>query len=404
MLPVYLLLVIECFVVTHANRISLHGLPSLHPQNGSKLQLICQLQEKGRFNIMWKRDDRNVGENCIYFKNINGTVQDCFHNETITEWIIDPVTYDTRGLWSCIHGKDMASVNITVNVPQNLNPLKIELLPQNSNQSASGTFLNSISAEEFSLGTGTRSNPINLIESRAFGVKNFVFECSSVCASETRQLVWTSLNSTMFRKYPSFRTSHKERGSCPGALTSTKSRALVTCAVGYQKPNRLEPEPPVSVDLKLALVGLNIVYCSTDQSARISNVGSYSCINGFLNDSSNTACAYVLCYGILCANGKQLRKGRYQAYCNLQLPELASKQALVSIGVQLFAGPPPPVLTSGEQTAIVIATFLMIFVIVAVCIFTWRSRKSDKATRMSQYNSTLPQSHHTQEAQMELML
>ncbi|VUZ50048.1 unnamed protein product, partial [Hymenolepis diminuta] len=362
-LPLCLLLIVEYFVVTHGNRISLNGLPSLYPQNGSKLHLICQLQKKGRFNIMWRRDDRNVGENCRYFKTVNATVQECFHNETLTEWIIDPVTYDTRGLWSCIHGQDMASVNIEVNVPQKLNPLKIESLPQNSIQSASGTFLNSISAEEFPLRTGTRSNPINLIESRAFGIKNFVFECSSVCASETRQLVWTSLNSTMFRKYPDFRTSHNERGSCPGALTSAKSRALVTCAVGYQKPHKSEPESPVPVDLKLALVGLNIVYCSTDQSARISNAESYFCIDGFLNDSSNTACAYVLC-----------------------------------------DGPPPPVLTSGEQTAIVIATFLMIFVIVALCIFAWRSRKSDKATRMSQYNSILPQSHHTQEAQMELML
>lgn len=112
MLPLYLLLVIEYFVVTHANRISLNGLPSLYPQDGSKLHLVCQLQEKGKFNIMWKKDDRIVGENCIFFENVNAT---CFHNGTITEWIIDPVTYNTQGLWWCIHGKDNASVDITVN-------------------------------------------------------------------------------------------------------------------------------------------------------------------------------------------------------------------------------------------------------------------------------------------------
>ncbi|KAL5965813.1 hypothetical protein TSMEX_006447 [Taenia solium] len=64
--------------------------------------------------------------------------------------------------------------------------------------------------------------------------------------------------------------------------------------------------------------------------------------------------------------------------------------------------PLPPMLTSGEQTAIEIAAFLLICIIIAVCIFTWRNRRSEKARRMSHYNGILP-SHH-QEAQMELML
>ncbi|VDO00309.1 unnamed protein product [Rodentolepis nana] len=61
-------------------------------------------------------------------------------------------------------------------------------------------------------------------------------------------------------------------------------------------------------------------------------------------------------------------------------------------------------MTIGEQAAIAVAAFLMILVITEVGIFTWRSVKSDKETRMSQYYGSLPQSQHNQEAQMELML
>nr|CDS27119.1 conserved hypothetical protein [Hymenolepis microstoma] len=357
-----MLLIVQYLVASYADRISLKALPSAYPINGSKLHLTCQLHEKNTYNIMWKRDDKNVGENCIFFKTINATLHNCSHNGTITEWIIDPVVYDIRGRWSCTHGIDMASLNIEVNVPQKLNPLKIEAL-YNSIQPTSDAILNPVSTDGFSLAAGTRSNPFDLTKSNPYEVKGFVFECSSPCASETRQLVWTSLNGTMFQKYSSFRTSHEEGANCPGALTSAKSRVLITCAFGYQQSKKWEPESSVSVDLMLSLVGLNIVYCSNDQSARFSNAGSYPCINGFLNDSSSTACAYVLC-----------------------------------------DGPSPPVLTSGEQTAIAVAAFLMILVIAAVCIFIWRSLKSDKESRMSQYYGTLPQSQQNQEAQMELML
>ncbi|VDM22416.1 unnamed protein product [Hydatigera taeniaeformis] len=122
-----------------------------------------------------------------------------------------------------------------------------------------------------------------------------------------------------------------------------------------------DPDPSTPVDLKLSLVGLNIVYCSTEGMERMPVVSRYSCFDGFYNGSSTTACTYVLC-----------------------------------------DGPQPPILTSGEQTAIEIAAFLLICIIIGVCVFTWRSRRSEKTRRMSHYNGILP-SHH-QEAQMELML
>ncbi|VDO15157.1 unnamed protein product [Rodentolepis nana] len=292
----YLLLFIQYMITSHADRITLNALPSVFPKNGSKLHLICQLHEKNRFNIMWKRDGKNVGENCIAYKTINAARQNCYSNETVIEWIIDPVVYDIRGRWSCSHGKDIASIDIEVNVPQKLHPLKIESL-QNRNQPASDAILSPVSIEEYPLAAGTQSHPFDLTKSQPYGVRSIVFECSSFCASETRQLVWTSFNGTMFRKYPLKRTSYEEGANCPGDLTSARSRALITCRYGNQQSSKWETESPVSVDLKLSLVGLNIVYCSTDQPARISNNGDYACTNGFLNDSSNTACAYVLCDG-----------------------------------------------------------------------------------------------------------
>ncbi|KAM7535284.1 hypothetical protein Aperf_G00000104651 [Anoplocephala perfoliata] len=299
--------------------------------------------------------------NSMEQKNLNDSLRNCSHNITTTEWVLDPVTYDIRGLWSCIHGKEIASVHIDVNVPQRLDSLKLELPTLNVMQSASGIASYAVPGEGFSVGAGTRSDPLDLILAKRFGIKNFILECSSHCASETRQLVWTSLNNTMYRKYPSFLTSHEERTNCPNNLSFAKTRALITCAVGYQ-PGKWEPESSVSVDLKLPLVGLNIVFCSNEQLTRISSVRNYHCINGFLNGNSTTACAYVLC-----------------------------------------DGPQPPVLTSGEQSAIVIGALALVLMIIVMCVSTWRSRKSRKAARMNQYNGAL-NSHHNQEAQMELML
>lgn len=110
-----LVLIVGFLAVSQTDRISLIALPSQSPQNGSRLHLICQLSEKSKFNIMWKRDNQNVGESCLPFRNLNANLRNCSHNKTSTEWILDPVTYDARGLWSCIHGKEIASVIIDVN-------------------------------------------------------------------------------------------------------------------------------------------------------------------------------------------------------------------------------------------------------------------------------------------------
>lgn len=68
-------------------------------------------------------------------------------------------------------------------------------------QSASGTASNAVIGERFSLGTGTRSDPLNLIHAKYVGIRNFVLECSSQCASETRQLAWISLNSVRLSQF-----------------------------------------------------------------------------------------------------------------------------------------------------------------------------------------------------------
>ncbi|KAL5108339.1 hypothetical protein TcWFU_000338 [Taenia crassiceps] len=351
---------LDFLVVGQADRISLIAFPSRFSQNGSHLHLICQFPYEKKFNIMWKRNDLDVGEECLNYKKVNTTVN-CFKNKTLIEWILTPVTYATRGKWSCSHGTETASVDIIVNVSQTLKPFKIELPFVNDIPTASGINSEELSNDGFTLGAGSRSDPLDLSRGRSHGIKGLIFECTSRCASETRELIWSSVNSTMYRKHSSSRVTHVETHYCPDGLRSATSRALITCSAGQSQILKRESKSSVPVDLKLSLVGLNIVYCSTDGSGRVPSVSGYSCSDGFYNDNFTTACTYVLC-----------------------------------------DGPQPPILTSGEQTAIEIAAFLLICIIIAVCIFTWRSRQSAKTRRISHYNEILP-SHH-QEAQMELML
>lgn len=101
-------------IIGQAGRISLVALPSRFPQNGSRLHLICQFHHEKKFNIMWKRNDFDVGEECLNYKKVNTSVH-CFKNKTSIEWILTPVTYATRGKWSCSHGTETASVDIIVN-------------------------------------------------------------------------------------------------------------------------------------------------------------------------------------------------------------------------------------------------------------------------------------------------
>lgn len=104
---------------------------------------------------------------------------------------------------------------------------------------------------------------------------------------------------TMHRKYPSSKVTHVETRYCPEGLSSAKSRALITCSTGQSQLLKREPESSVPVDLKLSLVGLNIVYCSTEGPGRVLSASGYSCSDGFYNDNSTTACTYVLCDGKL---------------------------------------------------------------------------------------------------------
>ncbi|KAH9284239.1 hypothetical protein ECG_02571 [Echinococcus granulosus] len=349
--------------IGQADRISLVALPSRFPQNGSRLHLICQHHYESRFNIVWKRNGSDVGEKCLSYRQIKTPIQ-CFENETSVEWILNPVTYATRGIWSCSHGSQTASVDIVVNVPQILSPPFIELPVVSAMQSASSSTSESKSGGEFELGTGSRSDPLDLIRGRSRGIKGFVFECSSRCASETRHLMWSFVNSTLPRKHPSSKVTHVETRHCPEGLSSAKSRALITCTYdsnGQSQPLNWEPEFSVPVDLRLSLIGLNIVYCSTDQPDRVPSTGRYWCSDNFYNGNSTAACTYVLC-----------------------------------------DGPQPPILTSGEQIAIQIAAFLLICITVAVCVFTWRSFRSEKAGCMNPYNGIVPS--HQQEAQMEIVL
>ncbi|EUB56584.1 hypothetical protein EGR_08550 [Echinococcus granulosus] len=184
-----------------------------------------------------------------------------------------------------------------------------------------------------------------------FGIKNLF-------SSMKNQLM------TLPRKHPSSKVTHVETRHCPEGLSSAKSRALITCTYdsnGQSQPLNWEPEFSVPVDLRLSLIGLNIVYCSTDQPDRVPSTGRYWCSDNFYNGNSTAACTYVLC-----------------------------------------DGPQPPILTSGEQIAIQIAAFLLICITVAVCVFTWRSFRSEKAGCMNPYNGIVPS--HQQEAQMEIVL
>ncbi|KAL5965812.1 hypothetical protein TSMEX_006446 [Taenia solium] len=287
---------IKFLIIGQADRISLIALPSRFPQNGSRLHLICQYHREKKFNIMWKRNDLDVGEECLNYKKVNTSVN-CSKNETNIEWMLTPVNYATRGKWSCSHGRETASVDIIVNVSQILNPPKIELPVASGIQSASGTTSEAVSDDEFTLGVGSQADPIDLSHGRSRGIKGFIFECSSQCASESRPLMWSSVNSTMYRKHSSSKATHVNTRYCPEGLSSAKSRALITCSTGQSQLLKREPESSVPVDLKLSLVGLNIVYCSTEEPGRVPSVSGYSCSDGFYSVNSTTACAYVLCDG-----------------------------------------------------------------------------------------------------------
>ena len=114
MLSLLVLCILESFSIAVTERISLTALPSKTPQNGSRLHLICNFYEKSSFNIIWKRNNQNVGEMCLQYKKFVNPIQ-CNTNKTSVEWILDPVTYLDQGLWSCSHGKEMANVTIVVN-------------------------------------------------------------------------------------------------------------------------------------------------------------------------------------------------------------------------------------------------------------------------------------------------
>uniref|UniRef100_A0A5K3EVZ7 Ig-like domain-containing protein n=1 Tax=Mesocestoides corti TaxID=53468 RepID=A0A5K3EVZ7_MESCO len=360
---VHLGLFLVAFCSSQAERISLTALPSNFPQNGSRLQLVCHFQDEKKFAIVWKKDGQNVGEDCIKFKTLNDTIS-CNTSKESVAWTLDPVTHSTGGNWSCSHGILVSSVYISVNVPQRLELPKIETYSTGVLQSTAATMSETLMDVMPYLGSGTRSDPINMIDGRFPETKSLFFECVSVCASETKPLVWSLANSTIYRRYPTYKTRKMDDRDCPTGLTSAKSRALLTCAYSKAEqslPNKLELTHPLSIDLKLSLVGLNVVYCSTDQQKRVHHGFNNSCPDALHNEDSTSVCAYVLC-----------------------------------------DGPPPPPLTNGEKTAIGIATFLFIIMVINVCIFTLRRRKAEKTNRVTHFHDPL-YPHHPH-AEVELML
>lgn len=113
MLSLCLQVLFVCTVLSQSSRISLESQPSNNPKNGSTLNLTCTIYENSKYKITWLKDNLRVGEDCLLF-NSSIARKNCTQKFKSFEWIIDPVTYDTRGVWACEHGKERASIRITV--------------------------------------------------------------------------------------------------------------------------------------------------------------------------------------------------------------------------------------------------------------------------------------------------
>ncbi len=62
-------------------------------------------------------------------------------------------------------------------------------------------------------------------------------------------------------------------------------------------PARLSSRPVTDVDVRLSLVGLNLITCSADQSGRFLSAFNQPCTDAFNARGGNSVCAYVLCDG-----------------------------------------------------------------------------------------------------------
>ncbi|KAL7060628.1 hypothetical protein AAHC03_09179 [Spirometra sp. Aus1] len=333
---------------------------------------------------MWFKNGRQFAENCLNFRilPLNFT---CIQNGTFVELLFNAVEYEIRGNWSCQHGDQSDGIEVNVKVPLIVKTSEIKLMSSTSSTTVSGASAlrraGEIHDDAFSIagpraavvirqlsvgeetttklvdvefGSGTRANPINLIQSQLSGMHSVEIECSTNCVSQLTPLRWTIRNGTIMSEYE---TQLVSNGDCPDGLSTIRTRATFTCLIrpihgaaprasAVPSSGHNPPPPP--------LVGLNRITCAP---GRLGRTIEHSLLH--LSFGCSTSAAPVA--GSL--DEDCLQNGYHNSVC-------------------LFIvcpGPPAPYLTYGEKVALSVGVIQA--AVLLLCLLAVRGRGANQHVR-----------------------
>ncbi|BHF71281.1 hypothetical protein SprV_0401433600 [Sparganum proliferum] len=256
--------------------------------------------------------------------------------------ILSSKTSAGRGNWSCQHGDQSDGIEVNVKVPLIVKTSEIMLMSAASRTTVAGastlrragemhddafsivgsraaviTRKLSLGAETTTklvnadFGSGTRANPINLMQSQLSGMHSVEIECSTNCVSQLTPLRWTIRNGTIMSEYE---TQLVSNGDCPDGLSTTRTRATFTCLIrpihgaaprgSAVSPGGHNPPP---------LVGLNRITCAPGRLGRTIEHSllhlSFGCSTSaapvagsfdedcLQNGYHNSVCLFIVCPG-----------------------------------------------------------------------------------------------------------
>ncbi|KAL3315124.1 hypothetical protein Ciccas_006250 [Cichlidogyrus casuarinus] len=328
--------------------------------------------------VVWRKDNEDFAERCLLYTKMqkkfshHSCTQEEVNKKLVYRYLIKNVNIKDRGSYTCVFGKDLATVDLKVDVPAIVaKPLITAINDNNFIKQASDRGTRSdTSIKGLIFGEGTRYDPLDLTQTDKGGASAITIECQTSCSTSKNNLVWVSRNMTQHSFVAA--QSMDPRFNCQAGLTSVRERVSLSCE--YGRANHFSSS-------QIKLIGLNRISCLSDNGRTVQQVDQT--LRRMTGGVANGEPVYN--------SEGSLQKLQYSSYD----PECINNgKGRTSCVYVLCPGPPrESFLTYGEKIAIGLSVVLLIALSALLCCFT-RERKAKKQRakkRMQTYVPSCPQ-------------